>query len=145
MDKREPRADATIQLDTSEMLDAIQLDTNDGDIQVTRRSDRPGPPPLPPGSASMPPPAQHVASIAPPAPAGRSWKSYAIVGGLLVASIAIGIGVGGAMRAKAPPPQAATQAPTAATPSSSPSSSGAAAPAGSAVIVIPTVDFNDTK
>lgn len=140
MDKREPRADATIQLDTSEMFDAIQLDTNDGDIQVTRRSDRPGPPPLPPGSASMPPPALHVASIAPPAPAGRSWKAYAIVGGLLVASIAIGIGVGGAMRAKAPP-QEATKAPNAATPSSS----GAAAPAGSAVIVIPTVDFNDTK
>lgn len=139
MDKRDPRADATIQLDTSEMLDAIQLDANDGDVMVTRRSDRPGPPPLPPGSASVPPPA-----MAPPAASGapadgRSWKAYAIVGGLLVVSIAVGIGVGGAMRAKAGP-SAEAQKPTSAAPPSA-----GAAPSGSAVIVIPTVDFNDTK
>ena len=141
MDKRDPRADATIQLDTSEMLDAIQLDANDGDVMVTRRSDRPGPPPLPPGSASVPPPAMGATAGASASPSGgRSWKAYAIVGGLLVVSIAVGIGVGGAMRAKAGPAVEA-QKPT---PAAQPSAAGAA-PSGSAVIVIPTVDFNDTK
>ncbi len=140
MDKRDPRADATIQLDTSEMLDAIQLDANDGDVMVTRRSDRPGPPPLPPGSPSVPPPAMGPSADTTASQAtGRSWKAYAIVGGLLVVSIAIGIGVGGAMRAKAAPAADATKPTTAAQPSAG------AAPSGSAVIVIPTVDFNDTK
>lgn len=142
MDKRDPRADATIQLDTSEMLDAIQLDANDGDVMVTRRSDRPGPPPLPPGSASVPPPAMAPSAGASSVsePAGRSWKAYAIVGGLLVVSIAVGIGVGGAMRPKAGPAAEAQKPTTAAQPSAA-----GAAPSGSAVIVIPTVDFNDTK